>query len=76
MEPPAALPRESCQMGRNVGCGNISVESHIWMASLEGGVRGEGVLGATFGWQATQVYFKEPMSESLLLTQSTSLPGS
>ena len=61
-------------MGGNLGCGDISVEGRIWMASHTGEVRGEGVLGVIFRWQAIQVDSKEPMCESLLFTQSTLRP--
>jgi len=39
----------------NAGCGIISVEGHIWIASHTGVVRGEGVLNVIVGWQAIQV---------------------
>jgi len=56
LQPPAALPRGSCQTGGNWGCAkSIYVECCIGMASHTGGGRCLFAWRVILGWQAIQV---------------------
>ena len=56
LQPPAALPRGSCQTGRNLGCAkSIYAESCIGMASHTGGFRGVYESRVILGWHAILV---------------------